>query len=158
MVGGSAAAYYARGAYRSDDLDFVVAFEVKHNSPKVLTDVMESMGYELRDNIFHHTSGNPFTVEFPKGPLAVGGDYLTDYDTVRRGEETLFIITPADSVRDRLAHYYHWGDGSALRAAILIARAERGRVNIDNVKDWSQRENALDKFNEFRRLLSESGP
>ncbi len=154
LVGGSAATYYAPQAYQSSDADFVAQFLVDRQREKDVIAGMASLGYRLNGNTFEHEHGSPFTVEFPKGPLAIGGDLLTDFNTVKRGKEILHVIKPADSVRDRLAHYYFYNDRTALRAAVSVAQAVSDLIDLAAIEAWSRREDNSEKFADFRDLLA----
>lgn len=156
LVGGSAATYYAPSAYQSYDADFVALFATDRESEARLIGLMNGLGYDLDGNTFGHRHGNPFVVEFPKGPLQIGLDYVHTYDTVQRGVETLNVITATDSVRDRLAAYYFWDDRSSLQAAVAIARAVPDKVRLAAVEEWSVREGAAGKHSDFVHLLSRS--
>ena len=149
LVGGSAATYYSRGAYQSDDIDFVARFDVDSRREAEVVEVMTDLGYELNGNTFEHTGGNRFTVEFPKGPAAVSGDVLSVFHTVEANGKAMDIVTPTDCVRDRLAHYFFWNDRTALRAAIVVAQAHRSKVDMGLVKAWSAREGQSAKFKDF---------
>ena len=60
-------------------------------------------------------------------------------------------LTPTDSCRDRLAAFYHWNDRQSLEVAIQIALREP--VDLEAVRKWSQREEAHEKFNQFRNSV-----
>jgi hypothetical protein len=63
----------------------------------------------------------------------------------------LGLLTATDSVRDRLAAFYFWGDLQALEQAILVAR--NNDIDLDVVKKWSKKEGELDKFGIFLKKL-----
>jgi hypothetical protein len=155
LVGGSAATYYSKNAYQSDDVDFVAHFDVDATRQSEVIGVMKELGYELRGNAFEHRSGNKYTIEFPKGPPAVSGDVLEAFNTVRERGKTLEIITPTDCVRDRLAHYFFWNDRTALQAAVDVARAQRTTVDLESVRRWSARESESAKFKDFLNRLQD---
>jgi hypothetical protein len=155
LVGGSAATYYSKNAYQSDDVDFVAYFDVDASRQSDVVSAMAALGYQLNGNTFAHRTGNRFTVEFPKGPPAVSGDTLEIFNTVRDGGKTLEIITATDCVRDRLAHYFFWDDRTALRAALAVALAQRAHLDLDAVRSWSQRESEEAKFKDFLRRLQD---
>jgi len=114
---------------------------------------MVRLGYTEAGGIYSHGSGNAFTVEFPPGPLAIGGDLITGYDTVRRDTDVLYVLTRTDSVRDRLAGFYHWNDRSALAAAVAVAGS--GAVDLHVIERWSSRERMMEKFVDFRAELDD---
>lgn len=79
-----------------------------------------------------------FTVEFPKGPLAIGAEVVSTFDTVREGDQTLHIVSPTDVVRDRLNKYAAWDDFSALRAAVGVVLEQK--VDLAKVRAFMHRE------------------
>jgi len=67
---------------------------------------MAGIGFKRAGNQYEHPSA-PFFVEFPAGPLGIGGDLQ-----VRPVERTIkgtivSTLSAADSCRDRLAAFYH---------------------------------------------------
>lgn len=153
LVGGSAATYYAPKAYQSYDADFVAVFSVNRAREAEVAATMSELGYKLTGNTFEHSSGSPFTVEFPKGPPMIGGDAIRTFETVERVDEILYVISSTDCVRDRLAQYYFWNDRTALRAAVAVAGAQREHIDVGLIRDWSFREGELEKFADFERLV-----
>ena len=147
LTGGSAATYYAPEAYQSQDADFVITFSSDAERAAV---TLRDLGYRELGGTYKHDR-NMFTLEFPPGPLAIGNDLVRSYDTNRRGAEFLHVLSRTDSVRDRLASFYFFGDRSALAAAIGVA--ESGRINLSAIKRWSQREGEAARFSEFYENL-----
>lgn len=49
--------------------------------------------------------------------------------------------------KDRLAAYYHWNSERTLEKALWIA--EKNSFDMDNMKQWSQKEGMNDKFEIF---------
>ena len=151
LTGGSAATVYAPHVYTSYDADFVL----ERDEPlEEIVDALLSTGFKRdgKSRIFSHPD-TVFTIDFPRGPLAVGGDYVRETDILTIGDMTLRILSPTDCVRDRLAHFYHWDDFTALKAAVAVAAANIGNINMDLVTSWSKREDNLAKFTEFERRL-----
>ncbi|HET7815112.1 MAG TPA: hypothetical protein VFL13_12145 [Candidatus Baltobacteraceae bacterium] len=149
LCGGSAATFYTDG-YRSRDLDFVITFGWNRDgAEKALT----GLGFRRSGSQYAHAESS-FTVDFPPGPLAIGADIIQTWETVRRGELLLHVLSRTDSVRDRLAGFYFWNDRSNLQTAVLVAKS--GPVDFDTIRDWSRREGANDKFGEFIRALERS--
>jgi hypothetical protein len=138
LTGGSAATVYAPKAYASMDADFVLA---KAPDRTRLCDAMAQIGYVpmATAGMFEHPK-TVFTVDFPKGPLAVGGDYVRETATLERGSAHLHILTTTDCVRDRLAHFYHWKDYTALNTAVAVTRAHRQTVDVEVLRRWTERE------------------
>lgn len=154
LTGGSAAALYEPQMYMSYDADFVLeGDEPLHR----VADALRAIGF-VRDGasrIFVH-SASKFTVDFPKGPLAVGGEYVRRTALLERCGKRLRILTRSDCVRDRLSHYYFWNDYPALNAAAAVA-APLGDEEMQDVRAWTERESPalLEKFAEFERRRSQ---
>ncbi|HET6895942.1 MAG TPA: hypothetical protein VFH72_11225 [Candidatus Baltobacteraceae bacterium] len=155
LTGGSAAAIYAPNRYMSDDADFIL------DNDESLDDVaaaLEPIGFKRdgKSRIFHH-SDSRYTVDFPKGPLAAGGEYVKATETLVQGGRRLRILTRFDCVRDRLAHFYYWSDYTALNAAVAVA-ADLSEADVARVRSWTEREssNLTEKFGEFARRLQKA--
>ncbi len=154
LTGGSAATVYAPHVYASYDADFVL----ERDEPLAnIVQALATTGFKRdgKSRMFVH-SDSTFTIDFPRGPLAVGGDYVHDFATLLNGDMKLRILSPTDCVRDRLAHFYHWNDYTALNAAVGVAIANAGNINMDLLRSWSAREESLQKFMEFQHRLDES--
>jgi len=134
LCGGSAATFYAADVYQSEDLDFVLSFG---SDGAGVRRALEALGYAFENSMFAHPASH-FTVEFPKGPLMIGGEVVTSHETVREGEQVVRIVTAADCVRDRLNKYAAWDDFSALRAAVGVALA--AEVDLAEVRAFMERE------------------
>lgn len=131
----------------SRDADFIITFS---SDPALAGKVLRELGYREIGGTYHHDI-NVFTVEFPPGPLSIGGDLVNTYDTVQRGSETLYILSRTDCVRDRLASFYFFTDRSALAAAIAVAQT--GPVNLAIIRRWSEKEGHASRFAEFYESL-----
>lgn len=143
LTGGSAATVYAEGAYQSRDLDFVLTFAAPGGS-----EVLAALGYRLVGNVYHHAV-NPLTLDFPPGPLMVGGEIVSAWDTLREDETLLHILKPTDCCRDRLAGFLFWNDRGSLAQALAVARVQRKRIELPVIRAWCEREGRLEKFAEF---------
>jgi hypothetical protein len=150
LTGGSAATFYAPSVYQSLDLDFIIHVTATDSSRREGAMALRELGYSEKGALYYHAT-NQFTIDFPRGPLAVGRDLIESYETFRRGATILRVINPTDSVRDRLAAFYHWNDRSALIAAAGVAN-ERD-VDVETVRRWSGREGHASKFRAFQALL-----
>lgn len=151
LTGGSAAALYAPLAYPSHDADFILADDDRLDDVAV---ALVRIGFRRygRSRIFAHPESE-FTVDFPKGPLAVAREYIHETAIIERGSSRIRILTRFDCVRDRLAHFYCWDDFTALGAAVAVASDEASDVDFIDIRAWTERENPalLEKFGEFER-------
>ena len=50
--------------------------------------------------------------------------------------------------------YYYWNDQQSLDQALMIARKQK--VNLKEIKEWSEGEQLLEKFNRFKSLLTKT--
>ena len=156
LTGGSAAALYAPQVYMSRDADFILeADDPLSNVAIALASI--GFGRDGKSRIFVHPSCE-FSVDFPKGPLAVGGEYVRETTVLEHEDVRLRILTPTDCIRDRLAHFYFWSDYTALNAAVGVAAQHISEVDIDLLRAWTERESPalLEKFAEFAKRLRRS--
>jgi hypothetical protein len=108
LAGGSAASVYAPAAYQSRDADFIIALRGAGGA-----EVLTRLGYAEHSGTYEHAE-NQYTLEFPRGPLAIGDDLVTAWDTMRRADQILHILTRTDCVRDRLMWFYTDNDRRSL--------------------------------------------
>jgi hypothetical protein len=150
LTGGSAATYWAPDVYQSRDADFVLNFGTDQRS---LVEIMRNLGFRSNGGTWIHERSQ-FTVEFPPGPLAIGNDLVTRCERIDRSDGSILeVLTPEDSVRDRLAHFIHWSDRAALRAAVGVAANHLGAIDLGAIRDWASRESRQGNqhFSEFER-------
>ncbi len=135
LSGGGAVMFYSRNEYESYDLDFVTSA-----ANTAIASALVPLG-------FRHVSGSrefrhpetDYYVEFLPGPLAFGETAVSDDEAITL--ETAFgplrIVSPTQSVMDRLAAYAHWKDNQALDQAIMIAR--RQPLDWTALRAWASR-------------------
>jgi hypothetical protein len=152
LTGGACANLYTRGAYESVDMDFIISGPV---TQKALDAAMASVGFRRRRDRYVHPRV-PFYVEFPRGPLAVGGDYRIRPVERARGRVRTLALSATDSCRDRLAAFYHWADRQSLEVAVAIAM--RNRIDLAAIRRWSAREGAARLFEEFMAEMARARP
>lgn len=143
LTGGACAALYSEGAYSSRDLDFIVVGPATRAG---MDTAMASVGFRRRRDRYVHPRAR-FYVEFPRGPLAIGGEYRIRPVSRLTAHGRILMLSPTDSCRDRLAAFYHWGDRQSLTVAAWIAA--RNRVKLTTLKHWSAAEGAAERFEEF---------
>ncbi len=146
LVGGACVSIYTKNKYVSYDLDFV-----SHTSLKEISRVLSDIGFR-RESTRHFTHKDcPFYIEFVAPPLAIGSEpvKLRKKITTRLGE--LVLLTPTDSVKDRLAAFYHWNDLQALEQAVLVAKAQK--VSLREIRRWSENEGHAEKYGIFLETL-----
>jgi hypothetical protein len=147
LTGGSVVTIYSSNKYVSLDLDFV---ERKGIKTAKLKEAMAELGFRSEDRHFSHPETD-FFVEFPPGPLSVGDEPIRDIRTLPFDTGMLRIISPTDSVKDRLAAWYHWKDRQSLEQAVLVAEAQD--IDINEIERWSRHEGKKAEFESIKTRL-----
>ncbi|MEE9270144.1 MAG: hypothetical protein V3V49_07775 [Candidatus Krumholzibacteria bacterium] len=154
LTGGSAATVYAPDACQSRDLDFIVEFRAEGADANA---ILESLGYRLVQDHYEH-GASTLLLEFPQGPLAVGGELIKEWETLREKDQLLHIINPTDSCRDRLAGFLFWSDRGSLEQAVAVARAQNRSVDLEIIRHWCESEGYTAGYSEFERALRRAMP
>lgn len=141
LTGGAAVSIYTRNKYQSYDLDFV-----SYRSHKEISEAMKSMGFEPRNRYFVHPNTH-FFVEFPPAPLSLGSEFVNKWNQISKGERLLQILSPTQSVKDRLAAYFHWNDLECLNQAVWICQSQS--VDFNDLENWAWQEGSPEKFKKF---------
>jgi hypothetical protein len=148
LSGGAAVSIYTDNEYQSKDLDFVTAATLDELSP-----ALESLGFAHtgtpRFSQFAHPLVEWF-VEFPATPISFGHLHVIHEDCAAIDMEvgTLRIITPTQSVMDRLAAAVAWDDAQSREQAILVAAHQV--IDWDALQKWFANEGESNE--EFERF------
>jgi hypothetical protein len=108
--------------------------------------VMLELGFESHGKEFRHKDID-FFVEFPSGPLAIVNQLIQAEAELNFKGHKLKLLSPTQSVMDRLAAYFHWNDLQCLDQAVWIAK--KHPIQIYKIKEWAKREGEEDKLNVF---------
>lgn len=149
LSGGACVAVYSSYQYVSKDLDFIARFTLDHNK---IESLMKEIGFEKQGRYYFHPETNWYA-EFISGPPGVGQEPVGKIHELTLSTGQLRLLSPTDSVKDRLAAFYHWGDRQCLEQALLVAQTLP--VDLENVEAWSVREGKKDEYEVFRRRLEE---
>ncbi len=150
LSGGAVVTIYSKNEYQSNDLDFVSPESIKE-----LEEVMRSLGFQKEGRHFTHPN-TKFFVEFPAAPLAVGNQPVKKWDQLKTAHGTIQILTPTDSVMDRLAGYFAWKDKQNLDQAVMIAL--RHPIKFSKIKAWAKTENEIEKYEKFLSEIKKRSP
>ena len=146
LVGGSVVSIYTSNKYESNDLDFIAPA-----AHKKIVQAMSELDFRAQGKDFVHPKTS-FTVEFPTGPIGIGDDQpVTPEGHLTVDGVTIVMLSPTQSVMDRLAWFFFSNDRQCLDQAIWIA--EKHPINIEQVKAWSKRERHEEKFQVFLNRL-----
>ena len=150
LSGGACVSIYTENRYMSFDLDFI---EMVSAPRKEMREILAQIGF-YEENLYFRHNDTDFFIEFPTGPLSIGSEPVWEFNELEFKTGNLFLLTPTDCVKDRLAAYYFWNDLQALEQAGWVA--EKHKININEVQRWSQVENQMEKFLSVKnKLLSE---
>lgn len=150
LSGGACAEIYSHSKYVTGDLDFVVNYFWPGNDEKIAK-VMTALGFEKKGRIFINKS-IAYSVEFPPGPLEIGEEYKIKPIELKLETGNLMLLSPTDSVKDRLTGYFYGNDAQCLEQAVMIC--EMNEVNMNEIRRWAKKEDRPDKFNEFQKRIS----
>lgn len=120
LSGGVATSLNSNNRYTSYDIDLV---NIYSSSRKKIIEVLSNHDFIEENRYFRHPSSK-FFIEFPPGPLNVGKEPVKTIETLVFDTGTLRVISATDSVKDRLAAFYHWGDQQSLYQAVLISQLQ----------------------------------
>lgn len=152
LVGGAVVAIYTEGLYRSGDLD-MVPDDLGRNR---LTTALAKIGFQpTQSRYFKHPECPHLFLEFPRGPVEIGEQYPVMPAEIELEGRTLRLLSPTDSVKDRLAGYIHWKSRANFDQAVLICRRQQGRVDLDAVRNWCIGEGGMFAFEELMGRLDE---
>ncbi len=145
LTGGAVVSIYTENKYMSYDADFISPADQKSISA-----AMKELGFTKSGKEFRHNNTD-FFVEFPTGPLAIGNQIIQANTQLEINNHKLKLLSPTQSVMDRLSAYFHWNDLQCLDQAIWIAA--KHPVQIKAIKEWAKREGEEDKFKIFLEHL-----
>jgi hypothetical protein len=143
LTGGACVSIYTENRYQSFDLDFVNIDGVVMSR---ISSLLKEIGFEEKARIFVSDKAK-FSVDILNPPLSVGRQQIKTVNTIVVGKMTLELLTPTDSMKDRLAAFYFWNDHQAFEQAKLIQTYNE--VDFEEIRKWSEIEGELDKFNYF---------
>lgn len=150
LVGGSVVSMYTHNRYESNDLDFISP--AAHD--RIIT-AMAELGFTQNGKDFVHPN-TKFTVEFPTGPLAIGDEEpVTAEGTMSIDGVEITLLSPTQSVMDRLAAFFHWNDRQCLDQALWIAEVQP--IDLEKVRAWAAKERHEGKFQVFFNRLKKEG-
>lgn len=134
LGGGGAVTLYSENEYMSTDLDFITS-----ESKKKIAPIIEKLGFQPRGREYAHPDSIYF-VEFPAGPLAFGDRYIdsSETTTLQTRYGAVRVITPTQSVMDRIAWYVHGNDRQSRDQAIMVSKHQK--IDWEQILDWAEAE------------------
>lgn len=141
LVGGACVTIYSQNRYQSYDLDFVV-----YEDMKKVKQALKEFGFHEKSGYFHHKDCK-WIVEFVSSPVAVGKEIISDFQDTEVATGMIKMLRIEDSIKDRLASYFHWDDRQGLDQAIDICKEQK--INIKEIENWAIKEGFENKFQNF---------
>jgi len=143
LVGGGCVSIYSQNRYQSYDLDYVT-----YEDMKKVEKALNELNFSKIGRHFEHKDSQ-YYIEFVAPPVAIGSEPILEYEYHRTPLGTIKMLTPTDSVKDRLASYYHWDDYQGLEQAINICQEIQNKIDFKEIKKWSKKEGQLKKYDIF---------
>jgi len=152
LSGGAAVSIYTDNEYQSKDLDFVTAALVADVSPVLIKLGIGHTGVPRMSQFSHPLT--EWYVEFPPMPISFGQLHVTHEQcaAIESPVGTLRIITPTQSVMDRLAAASAWNDAQSREQAILVAANQD--IDWEELRTWFANEGETDvEFERFQAAV-----
>ncbi len=147
LVGGGCVTIYSHNRYQSYDLDYVTYEDIKK-----IEIALNELGFKRKNRHFEHKDCQYF-IEFVTPPVAIGNEPIYEYEYHKTKLGTIKMLTPTDSVKDRLASFYHWNDLQSLDQAINICEEIFSKIDIDEIRNWSKKEKQMEKYEIFLKKI-----
>ncbi len=147
LVGGACATIYSANRYQSYDLDYIT-----YEDMSTVKKALGELGFYEKSGYFQHKECQWF-VEFVSPPVAVGNEPIRKFNSVKTKFGSIKLLLPIDSVKDRLASYYHWDDKEGLAQAVNICLEQE--IDFKELERWSINEEQEEKFKVFKKILAE---
>jgi hypothetical protein len=113
---------------------------------------MKSLGFTREGRHFTH-SETEFSVEFPPSPVMLGSQMSKEEFYLEREKKRLRILSPTESVMDRLAGFFAWRDRQNFKQALMIA--EQHDVNLNKIARWAKAEGFEEEHKIFVEALKD---
>ncbi len=142
LVGGSVVSIYTNNKYESYDLDFISPADHKK-----IVSAMSELGFTASGKDFLHPR-TKFTVEFPTGPISLGDEEpVKPEGKIVVDGVSVSLLSPTQSIMDRLSWFFHANDRQCLDQAVWIA--QKHPVDWQKLKDWARKERQTEKLQIF---------
>lgn len=149
LVGGACVSIYSQNRYQSYDLDYVT-----YDDMKKVAKALKELNFQKKGKYFSNPSCKYF-VEFISPPASIGDEPIHNFEYHQTSLGIIKMLTPTDSVKDRLASFYHWNDKQGLEQAMAICLEVFAEIDMDEIKRWSKKEGYSQKFKIFENKLKE---
>lgn len=146
LSGGAVVSIYTDNRFQSADLDFI-----QIGISRKVDGAMRGLGFVKQRGRHWTHPHSEFFVEFPPGPVMVGGDHVRDFAEHTTPAGKLRMLRPTECVMDRLTLYFETSDPQCLDQAVAVAEAHD--VDLDRIREWAGRQARPERFEDFARRL-----
>jgi len=147
LVGNACVAIYSQNLYQSTELHFVTFEGVKK-----IKAALKNLHFHKEGKYFSHPHCK-YTLEFFSPPVLMGDETVTHFEHHKTALGTIKMLTPMDSVKDRLIRFCHEDDGQSLEQALAICKINAEKIDISEIKNWAHKEGFSEKFEIFLKKL-----
>ena len=134
LCGGGCVTIYTEEKYISGDLDFVNSYEISYQR---IESILSQIGFKKTGRIFIKHDA-PLSIDFVNPPLTVGFEHIQITNEIELEGKILKLLTPTDSVKDRLAAYFYWNSKPSMEQAILVCKNQK--IDFKNIQEWIKKE------------------
>ena len=145
LVGGACVTIHSHNRYQSYDLDFII-----YEDMKKVGKALKELGFDKKSQYFRRDNC-PWVIEFVSPPAAVGKEIVANFHEVTVATGTIKMLRAEDSVKDRLASYFHWNDRQGLDQAVDICK--ECNIDVKEIETWAMKEGFENKFRGFIERL-----
>ena len=148
LVGGSCVCLWTNERFGSLDLDFI---DLSYMRRKEIAAALATIGFKPQGNTkyFRHPDSK-WSIEFPTGPPAIGHEQIESerIASLETSLGTIRLLSPTDTIKDRLLWWYLEKDRQCWEQALDIARNHT--VNWSDLETWHRGEDYADRYSDFR--------
>lgn len=154
LVGGSCVCVWTNEKFGSLDLDFI---DLSYSRRKQIAVALSQIGFspnKKQPKYFTHPDCQ-WSVEFPTAPLAIGHELIGGNQVAEKevSTGTIRLLSPTDTIKDRLLWWYLENDPQCWEQALEIARNHK--VLWADLKKWHEGEGYADQLEVFKKALQE---
>jgi hypothetical protein len=150
LVGGACVSIYSQNRYQSYDLDYVT-----YEDMKKVEKALNELDFQKKVRYFKNKDCE-YYIEFVSPPVAIGNEPIKSYEYLQTPFGTIKMLTATDSIKDRLAAFYHWNDKQSLDQALIIYKATSQKIDMNEIKRWSKNEGHMKNFKIFLESLKKN--
>ncbi len=143
IIGGSAVEFYTRDWYSTGDIDLAISKDRRKDLDKIL----KQLGFSSMGRMWVREDLNLY-IEAPGDIQDLSFERLTKVET---DIGTAYVLGLEDILLDRLAAAKHWQSESDWEQALQIASIFFNEIDWDYLKQKSEQNDTLDKFNELEK-------